>query len=90
MSNVQLDDLLDTRAEIRRLKKAVTATKAAAAEAKGELAAATAAAEEILVQIEHHQGRLEFPEEDAAPAPKRKGRPRKQAGRAAAVKHAEA
>jgi hypothetical protein len=82
----QLDDLFDARAEIRRLKKAVETTRAAYAEAKAELSAATARSEEILVQLEHRQGRLEFPEEEAAPKTKR--RPRKQAGGAAAAKQA--
>jgi hypothetical protein len=84
-----LDDLFDTRQEIRRLRKAVADTRAAAAEARSELAAATARSEEILVQMEHQQGRLEFPEDDAAPTPKKRGRPRKQASGAAAAKHAE-
>jgi hypothetical protein len=82
----QLDDLFDARAEIRRLKKAVADTRAAFAEAKSELATATARSEEILVQMEHKQGRLEFPEEEAAPT--KKGRPRKQTSGDAAVKHA--
>ena len=87
MSTEQLDDLFDARAEIRRLKKAVAETGAAYSEAKSELKEASARSEEILVQLEHKQGRLEFPE-DEAPAPKRKGRPRKQASEAAAAKHA--
>ncbi len=74
----QLEDLFDTRAEIRRLTKAVDATRAAAAEAKSELAAARARAEDVLIQIEHQQGRLAFDgqEETAKPKPTRR-RPRK-------------
>lgn len=82
----QLDDLFDARAEIRRLTKAVDATKAAAAEAKSELAAAKARSEEILVQLEHKQGRLAFDKDEQAVKPKR-GRPRK-ANQAAAANHA--
>jgi hypothetical protein len=42
--------------------------------------------EEILVQMEDKQGRLEFPEDEVQP--KKKGRPRKQTSGDAAVKHA--
>jgi hypothetical protein len=73
----QLDDLFDTRAEIRRLTKAVEATRAAAAEAKSELAAARARSEDILVQIEHQQGRLEFKDEEAAKTKPKRQRRRK-------------
>ncbi len=70
----QLDDLLDTRAEIRRLRKAVEQTKAAYAQAKGELASATERAEEVLTEIEQKQGRLPFDAEGEKPA---KRKPRK-------------
>jgi hypothetical protein len=89
MSTEQLDDLFDARAEIRRLKKAVAETGAAYSEAKSDLKEASARSEEILVQLEHRQGRLQFGEEEVAPTPKKKkGRPRKQASEAAAAKHA--
>jgi chromosome segregation ATPase len=71
MAQESLDDLMDTRAEIRKLRKRVDATRSAYSEAKSELAAATSRAEEILVQIEHHQGRLSFPDETPPAKPKR-------------------
>jgi hypothetical protein len=84
MSNQEhLNDLFDTRAEIRRLQKAVKDTRAAALEAKSELAEATKRAEGILTEMEQRQGRLAF--DDATTPPKKKGRPRKAASEPAAA-----
>ena len=63
MAREQLDDLMDTRAEIRRLRKQVADTKAAFVQAKADLMDKSALAEDILTQIEQHQGRLAFPDE---------------------------
>jgi hypothetical protein len=46
MAQESLDDLMDTRAEIRKLRKRVDATRSAYSEAKSELAAATSRADE--------------------------------------------
>jgi hypothetical protein len=80
----QLNDLFDTRAEVRRLQKVVKDTRAAASEARSELAAASSRAEGILTEMEQKQGRLAFEGDDAQPAK----RPRKQAGGAQAENHA--
>jgi hypothetical protein len=81
-----LDDLFDTRQEIRRLQRLVKETRAAAAEAKSDLAEASKRAEGILTEMEQKQGRLPFEGDDAKP--RKKGRPRKQTSGAAAAKHA--
>jgi hypothetical protein len=73
-ARVQLDDLMDARAEIRDLTKLVASTKAAYDQARSDLAKKRSLAEEILVQIEQRQGRLPF-DPEAAKSP-RKGRKR--------------
>jgi hypothetical protein len=77
MAREQLDDLMDARAEIRRLKKQVADTRAAFNAARSELADKSALAEEILTQMEQRQGRLPF--DPAAGKPKSK-RPKPDVG----------
>ena len=71
MAREQLDDLMDTRAEIRRLKKQVADTRAAFNLARSELADKSALAEEILTQMEQRQGRLPFDPSAGKPKSKR-------------------
>ena len=59
MSNQQqLDDLMDTRGEIRRLRKAVDSTRAAAAEGADRARSGPWRSEDILVQIDTSRGGL--------------------------------
>jgi hypothetical protein len=80
----QLDDVLDARAEIRKLRARVSETKAALYQATSELAEKAAhdqakrdlaekvsSAEEVLVQAELKQGRLPFDPSAGSPKSKR-------------------
>lgn len=58
----QLDDLLDARAEIRRLRQDVLKKRLALREAKAKLSTATDKIEDTLTEIEQRQGRLPFDE----------------------------
>lgn len=74
MAREQLDDLMDERAKIRTLRRAVADTRSAYNQAKDDLAAASSRAEEILTQIEQKQGRLSF---DADATPPKRGKRQK-------------
>jgi hypothetical protein len=74
----ELDDVLDARVEIRRLKKVVADCGVALASAKGDLKAANERSESLLVEIEVRQGRLPLDFEA-------NGRPGKKPGPAAAA-----
>jgi hypothetical protein len=71
MAREQLDDLMDARAEIRRLKQQVANTRAAFNDAKSALADKSALVEEILTQMEQKQGRLPFDPSAGKPKSKR-------------------
>lgn len=60
-----LDEALDARAEIRRLRKEEAASRAAFIEAKRARTEAETKFESVMREIEAKQGRLEFPEEEA-------------------------
>ncbi len=53
-----IDDVIDAHAQIRFLRKRVQETKAEWADAKTELATASARLETVLTEIEQQQGRL--------------------------------
>ncbi len=69
-----LDDALDARAEIRRLKKREKAAMAELSAARTERREAEQRFETVMSEIEHKQGRLFDPDEDDKP----KGRGRKR------------
>jgi hypothetical protein len=64
----QIDDLCDARAEVRALRVELDKRRLAFRDARAELRTATERLEDVLNQIEQGQGRLPFPEEQAAEA----------------------
>jgi DNA repair exonuclease SbcCD ATPase subunit len=72
MKEQGLDDMLDARREIRRLKKEVAAKRAEFNEARSQLAAANDRLEKVLVEIEQKQGVMDFGEDDAEASAKPK------------------
>jgi hypothetical protein len=76
MDRQQLDDLMDARTEIRRLRKVVIDARAVLAEARSELTAAVAKQEGVLEELEARQGCLPFQDEAAEPAKPRRRRSR--------------
>jgi hypothetical protein len=65
----QIDDLLDARAELRRLRKQVAACRLALRASKEQLATATDRLEDILTELEQRQGRLPFGDDAQADGP---------------------
>lgn len=65
VDNDQLDELLDKRAEIRRLRQEVLKRRLALRETKAKLEAMTDGLEDVLTEIEQRQGRLPFDEAEA-------------------------
>ena len=61
----QLEELLDKRAEIRRLRQDVLKKRVALRESKTRLAALVDGLEDVLTEIEQRQGRLPFDEAEA-------------------------
>jgi hypothetical protein len=57
MASDHLDEILDARQEIRKLKKRVTGARRAWDEAKAELAACEGSLEALYVEIEERKGR---------------------------------
>jgi hypothetical protein len=76
-----VEDLLNARAEVRRLRKLMIDRRAQLRQTKLDLAAATDRLEDHLTELEQHQGRLPFAEVDAeapAPAPRAHANGRRQ------------
>ena len=67
-----LDEVLDARAEIRRLRKEEAASRAAFVEAKRARAEAETRFESVMSDIESKQGRLEFPDHESLESNKAK------------------
>jgi hypothetical protein len=81
-----VDDLLDARSEVRRLRKLVLQQRIALKQAKESLAGALERVETCFDELEQRQGRLPFPEADdqaEAPAPAERPSNGRKAKRAA-------
>jgi septal ring factor EnvC (AmiA/AmiB activator) len=68
-NQLAIDDLLDARAEVRRLRKQVTDQRLALRASKDKLTAALDRLEDNLTQLEQQQGRLPFGDDAAEPKP---------------------
>ena len=66
-----LDEMLDARAEVRRLKKKVQQSRQAFNEARSELSAASDRLENAITEIEQQQGRLFDSDEEGKSARRR-------------------
>jgi hypothetical protein len=70
MSNqLQIDDLLDARADVRALRKALTAKRIELADIRARLTTASDRLENLLTELEQQQGRLPFGADEPAEAP---------------------
>jgi predicted nucleic acid-binding Zn-ribbon protein len=64
----KIDDLCDVRASVRALRKEVQKRHIALNDARDKLRKATSRLEDVLTEIEQHQGRLPFVEDQPAVA----------------------
>lgn len=74
-SQSQIDELLDTRAEIRTLRKELLKRRIEFQTCKSKLSKAVDRLEDVLTELEQRQGRLPFPEIDDGGAPDPAARP---------------
>lgn len=69
MAQDVIDDLCDARATVRTLRGELQKRRIAFHEAKDKLAKATNRLEDVLTEIEQHQGRLPFADQPEAAVP---------------------
>src|SRR5258707_14549871 len=84
---LQIDDLLDARAEVRVLRKELLQRQEAFRAVRHRLMTATNRVEGLLTELEQQQGRLPFAEAEEAEAPAPVARPsnRRKSRQAAAA-----